>query len=75
MLRGASIVSQDPELLAKVRAEIDQVMGPIAEQARAPVRSQKLELVRLCLAESLRLYPEPILIRRCLEDVPLPRGG
>ena len=26
------------------------------------------------IAESLRLYPEPpILIRRCLEDVPLPR--
>ena len=46
--------------------------------ARAPTYEeiQKLELVRLCLAEALRLYPEPpILIRRCLEDVPLPKGA
>ena len=36
----------------------------------------KLESVRLCIAEALRLYPEPpILIRRCLEDVKLPKGA
>ena len=32
--------------------------------------------MRLCVAEALRLYPEPpILIRRCLEDVTLPKGA
>jgi cytochrome P450 len=69
---------QDPGLLSEVRAEIDDVMGPVREEARAPTYEeiQKLELTRLCLAEALRLYPEPpILIRRCLEDVPLPRGA
>jgi len=61
---------QDKALLAEVIAEIDQVLGPAAEQPRAPTYDEimKLELTRLCLAEALRLYPEPpILIRRCLE--------
>ena len=69
---------QDQPLLDKVRAEIDEVMGPVMAEARAPTYEeiQKPELVRLCLTESLRLYPEPpILIRRCLEDVQLPRGA
>jgi cytochrome P450 len=69
---------QDKPLMKKVVEEIDSVMGPVAEEARAPnyEEIQKLELVRLCLAEALRLYPEPpILIRRCLEDVPLPKGA
>lgn len=36
----------------------------------------KLPLIRLCLAETLRLYPEPpILIRRALVDDVLPKGG
>ena len=35
-----------------------------------------LERTRLCLAESMRLYPAPpILIRRALEDVTLPEGS
>lgn len=35
-----------------------------------------MQLVRLCVAESLRMYPEPpILIRRALEDHSLPAGG
>ncbi|EEH52833.1 uncharacterized protein MICPUCDRAFT_22138 [Micromonas pusilla CCMP1545] len=69
---------RDKPLMKKVVEEIDSVMGPVAEEARAPnyEEIQKLELVRLCLAEALRLYPEPpILIRRCLEDVPLPKGA
>jgi cytochrome P450 len=34
-----------------------------------------LQLVRLCVAESLRMYPEPpLLIRRALEDHTLPQG-
>ena len=71
-------LAQDPALMAEVRAEIDEVLGPAREEARAPTYEEitKLELTRLCLAEALRLYPEPpILIRRCLEDVPLPRGA
>ena len=69
---------QDPKLLDEVRQEIDLVLGPAREEARAPTYEEitRLELTRLCLAEALRLYPEPpILIRRCLEDVPLPRGA
>ena len=73
-------LAQDRDLMAKVVAEIDDVMGPQndGETPTAPnyEQIQKMELVRLCLAEALRLYPEPpILIRRCLEDVPLPKGA
>ena len=71
-------LAQDPALMTEVRAEIDEVLGPARQEARAPTYEEitKLELTRLCLAEALRLYPEPpILIRRCLEDVPLPRGA
>jgi cytochrome P450 len=71
-------LAQDKKLMTEVRAEIDEVLGPAQAEARAPTYEeiQKLELTRLCLAEALRLYPEPpILIRRCLEDVPLPKGA
>ena len=66
-------ISQQPELLAKVRAEIDEVLGD-----RPPTYDDifKLKLVRLCLAETLRMYPEPpLLIRRALADDTLPAGG
>jgi cytochrome P450 family 97 subfamily B polypeptide 3 len=66
-------LSQQPDLLAKVRAEIDEVLGD-----RAPTYDDipKLKLVRLVVAESLRMYPEPpLLIRRALEDDILPAGG
>ena len=70
---------QDPRLLSEVRAEIDDVMGPVREEARAPTYEeiQKLELTRLCLAEwaSTLCDGRPRCIRRCLEDVPLPRGA
>jgi len=37
---------------------------------------QKMELTRLCVAESLRLYPQPpLLIRRALDDDALPPDG
>merc|ERR1719491_2202018 len=36
----------------------------------------KLELVRLCVAESLRMYPEPpLLIRRAIEEDEIPAKG
>eukprot|EP01035_Chromulina_nebulosa_P018816 gene18816-24586_t len=66
-------LSQNPVLLKKVRDEIDQVL-----QGREPTYEDmsNLLLVRLCLAETLRLYPEPpLLIRRALEDDVLPKGG
>ena len=71
-------LAQDAPLMQKVCAEIDEVMGPVTDTPSVPdyEQIQKMETVRLCLAEALRLYPEPpILIRRCLEDVPLPSGA
>ena len=66
-------LSQQPELMAKVQREIDETVGD-----RDPTFDDvpKLTLVRLCLSESLRMYPEPpLLIRRALEDDVLPQGG
>jgi cytochrome P450 len=66
-------LSQQPKLLAEVRAEIDQVLGD-----RAPTYDDmmKLKLVRLCLAETLRMYPAPpLLIRRAINADTLPAGG
>lgn len=66
-------VAQAPELAARMRAEIDSVIGD-----RRPTYDDvgELGLVRRVLAEALRLYPEPpVLIRRCLQDTVLPRGG
>jgi cytochrome P450 len=66
-------LSQNPELFAKVRAEIDEVLGD-----RDPTFDdvKKLSLLRLCVAETLRMYPEPpYLIRRSLGPDVLPAGG
>eukprot|EP01036_Dinobryon_divergens_P029748 gene29748-38888_t len=65
-------LSQQPDLYAKVRKEIDEVVG-----SRDPTFDDisRLQLVRLVIAESLRMYPEPpLLIRRALEDHTLPAG-
>ena len=72
---GLFCLVQQPELMKRIQADIDEVFG---DDDRAPTYEdiQKLESVRLCIAEALRLYPEPpILIRRCLEDVTLPKGA
>jgi len=66
-------VAQQPELLAKVQKEIDTVLGD-----RMPTLDdiKNLEMVRMCVAESLRHYPEPpLLIRRALTDDVIPAGG
>lgn len=66
-------LAQQPELMAKVRKEITDVLGD-----RDPTFDdiKKLDLVRLVIAESLRMYPEPpLLIRRALQDHTLPAGG
>jgi len=67
-------LAQNKSLLAKVQAELDDVLGnkdyPTYEDIKA------LELTRLCFAESLRMYPEPpLLIRRALEEDVLPAGA
>eukprot|EP01039_Chlorochromonas_danica_P009028 gene9028-9963_t len=54
----------------RVQDEIDNVL-----QGRLPTYDDVMRLptIRLCLAETLRLYPEPpLLIRRALEDDVLP---
>lgn len=65
---------QNAPLLRRVQEEVDSVMGdrdlPTYEDVKA------MQLVRLCFAESLRMYPEPpLLIRRALEEDTLPAGG
>ena len=66
-------LSQNKEILSKVRKEIDEVLG---DRNPAFEDVANLPYLRLCLAESLRMYPEPpLLIRRALEDDVLPKGG
>lgn len=67
-------LSQQPELVAKVRKELDEVLGDKDYPSYEDI--PKLQLVRLVVAESLRMYPEPpLLIRRALEDDVLPGAG
>ena len=66
-------LSQQPELMARVQQEIDEVVGD-----RDPTFDDvpKLQLIRMVIAESLRMYPEPpLLIRRALQDDVLPMGN
>lgn len=65
---------QKPDLLAEVRAEIDSALP----DGRPPSLEDmdNLELVRLCVAESLRMYPEPpLLIRRAIQEDEIPAVG
>uniref|UniRef100_A0A7S2ECU8 Cytochrome P450 n=1 Tax=Trieres chinensis TaxID=1514140 RepID=A0A7S2ECU8_TRICV len=66
-------LSKNPEISAKVRAEIDSVVGdrePTLEDVK------DMRYLRLVIAETLRLYPEPpLLIRRCRTENDLPKGG
>eukprot|EP00899_Mesostigma_viride_P021344 jgi/Mesvir1/29210/Mv08628-RA.1 len=62
---------QNHDIMLKARDEVDRVLGddrmPTMEDAR------KLPYLRLIVAETLRLYPEPpLLIRRCIQDDVLP---
>jgi cytochrome P450 len=66
-------LTRNPDCLAKAREEIDRVVGD-----RAPTYEdiKDLDYLRLCLAETLRLYPEPpLLIRRCRTEDQVPKGG
>jgi cytochrome P450 len=65
-------LAQRPDLLAEVQAEVDAVLGDgAAPDSIETVRA--LELVRLTVAESLRMYPQPpLLIRRAVDADELP---
>jgi cytochrome P450 len=66
-------LTRNPDTLKKVQAEIDEVVGD-----RIPTMAdiRNLKYVRLVVAETLRMYPEPpLLIRRCRNDNKLPKGG
>jgi cytochrome P450 len=66
-------LTKHPEQMAKVRAEIDSVLGD-----RTPTYDdiKEMQYLRLVVAETLRLYPEPpLLIRRCRTENKLPKGG
>jgi cytochrome P450 len=66
-------LTKDPECMAKVREEIDRVVGD-----REPNFADIMEMkyVRLAVAETLRMYPQPpLLIRRCRTEDQLPKGG
>jgi len=66
---------RNPETLVAARAEIDRVVGdrtPTLEDIRG------MKYLRMVVAESLRMYPEPpLLIRRCREEdkIPTAHGG
>ena len=66
-------LTKNPEAMAKVRAEIDSVVGD-----RTPNLQdiKDMKYLRLVVAETLRMYPEPpLLIRRCRSDNDVPMGG
>jgi cytochrome P450 family 97 subfamily B polypeptide 3 len=64
---------KNPEIMQKVREEIDRIVGDrIPEYADI----KELKYLRLVIAETLRMYPEPpLLIRRCRTQDQLPKGG
>lgn len=66
-------LTKHPDKMAKVRDEIDEVLGdrnPTYEDIK------NMKYLRLVVAETLRLYPEPpLLIRRCRTENTLPKGG
>jgi len=66
-------ITKNPEIKAKILEEIDRVVGdrePTFEDIK------DLKYVRLVIAETLRMYPQPpLLIRRCRTEDHLPAGG
>lgn len=67
------LLVQNPNSMAKARAEVDRVLG----DAPFPnLRSYgELKYISKCIAESMRLYPHPpVLLRRALVDDALPDG-
>ena len=66
-------LTRNPECLQTVQNEIDTVLGD-----RTPTYEDimNMKYLRMVVAETLRMYPEPpLLIRRCRIDDELPMGG
>ncbi|KAK8940741.1 hypothetical protein KSP39_PZI010058 [Platanthera zijinensis] len=64
------LLAQNPSKMSKAQEEIDSVLG---EKRPTLERIKSLEYIRLIVAESLRLYPQPpLLIRRSLQPDKLP---
>jgi cytochrome P450 len=64
---------RNPDCMAKAREEVDRVIGD-----REPTMEdiKQMKYIRLVVAESLRMYPEPpLLIRRCRTQDELPKGA
>eukprot|EP00188_Purpureofilum_apyrenoidigerum_P004219 Plantae.Rhodophyta-Purpureofilum_apyrenoidigerum.ctg4655.p1 GENE.Plantae.Rhodophyta-Purpureofilum_apyrenoidigerum.ctg4655~~Plantae.Rhodophyta-Purpureofilum_apyrenoidigerum.ctg4655.p1 ORF type:complete len:367 (+),score=67.07 Plantae.Rhodophyta-Purpureofilum_apyrenoidigerum.ctg4655:456-1556(+) len=68
------LVLQRPDVIARLRTEIDEVLGNNDDPSWDDLK--KLGYLRRVLAEALRLYPQPpLLIRRALGDDVWPQGG
>ena len=66
-------LAQQPTLMKRLQDEIDRVCGGSSPNYE---NMKELPFMRDCIAETLRMYPEPpLLIRRAIGDDVLPRGG
>lgn len=66
-------LTRNPECMAKIQKEIDDVVGD-----RVPTYEdiKNMKYLRLVIAETLRMYPQPpLLIRRCRAQDDLPAGA
>jgi cytochrome P450 family 97 subfamily B polypeptide 3 len=66
-------LARNPEIMKQAQDEIDRVLGD-----RTPTYQdiKDMKLLRLIIAETLRMYPEPpLLIRRCRTEDSVPKGG
>lgn len=66
-------LTKHPDLMKQAQKEIDQILGD-----RTPTYQdiQQMKFIRLIVAETLRMYPEPpLLIRRCRIEDQIPAGG
>mmetsp|Transcript_17543 Transcript_17543/g.38341 ORF Transcript_17543/g.38341 Transcript_17543/m.38341 type:complete len:614 (+) Transcript_17543:181-2022(+) len=66
-------LSKSPEIMTKALEEVDRVVGdrdPTYEDIK------EMKYIRLVVAESLRMYPQPpLLIRRCRAEDKMPAGA
>lgn len=63
------LLAKHPDIAARVRAEVDQVIG---DRTPTVADLRELRFTTRVINESMRLYPQPpVLLRRNLEDVEL----
>ena len=66
-------LTQHPEALKRVQAEIDEVVG---DRYATVDDIKRMPEVQKCIAETLRMWPAPPLLIRCaLEETVWPQGG